>query len=444
MSVPKYAIYRLRAFLDEVENLKQSEFPYRYPWDALEIIEDFFETKLLKPLMDPDTSLDYHKVEEHSSVALRAIYDYLPTLGFILRSTNVRNGFEFYGPVLELAEKLLPRDDKHEEAKLLFSSEWEYSPFNDMVIDAGIPGLSDFVFIGLPATESSNPLFVPLAGHELGHSVWRRNVHLQNEFWYYQIYLRLVRFFNKNWTLFSNISPDPPKKPSDLKTNRDIYNILYRFYSKYIASQAEETFCDFLGLRIFGKSYLSSFAYWISPNLRVERPLHYPMMSTRVHNLQWAARKFNIKCPSNYASLFIDFSVPVLDKAADYRLTLADETLKSAIPRLLTMTDELVKKSGIKSSTQKAVKKIHLRFNQISPAEESQTLADIINAGWTVFENLHRWQGRNSIGSPDDDPIKRERKSYHILQDLVLKNIEVFEIEQIKSNKIKSIRKREE
>ena len=29
-----------------------------------------------------------------------------------------------------------------------------------------------FVLIGLPAQESSNPLLMPLAGHEMGHIVW--------------------------------------------------------------------------------------------------------------------------------------------------------------------------------------------------------------------------------------------------------------------------------
>jgi len=57
------------------------------------------------------------------------------------------------------------------QTKLIVSSEWEFSPF----VYRSITGFPGFVLIGLPATESSNPLVIPLAGHELGHSVWERN-----------------------------------------------------------------------------------------------------------------------------------------------------------------------------------------------------------------------------------------------------------------------------
>lgn len=33
--------------------------------------------------------------------------------------------------------------------------------------------LPNFVLIGFPAPESGNPLLIPLAGHELGHTVWK-------------------------------------------------------------------------------------------------------------------------------------------------------------------------------------------------------------------------------------------------------------------------------
>jgi len=34
--------------------------------------------------------------------------------------------------------------------------------------------LPKFVLIGVPAFESSNPLLISLAGHELGHNVWNQ------------------------------------------------------------------------------------------------------------------------------------------------------------------------------------------------------------------------------------------------------------------------------
>ena len=62
-------------------------------------------------------------------------------------------------------------DPANRETRLILSSEWDYSPFMyDQITD-----LPSFVFIGLPACESANPLLLPLAGHELGHSVWVKN-----------------------------------------------------------------------------------------------------------------------------------------------------------------------------------------------------------------------------------------------------------------------------
>ena len=98
------------------------------------------------------------------STSLHDLAQYTPILGFILRSTNIRNAFEARGPLVRLAQKLLSKN-----TKLIVSSEWQYSPF----VHPPIQDLKNFVLIGLPAPESSNPLIIPLAGHELGHAVLR-------------------------------------------------------------------------------------------------------------------------------------------------------------------------------------------------------------------------------------------------------------------------------
>ena len=98
------------------------------------------------------------------SISLKKLQTYLPLLGFILRSTNVRNAFEAYPPLLRLARRLLGAD-----TQLILSSEWDFIP----VIYHSIRALPKYVLIGFPAPESSNPLLIPLAGHELGHSVWK-------------------------------------------------------------------------------------------------------------------------------------------------------------------------------------------------------------------------------------------------------------------------------
>ena len=70
---------------------------------------------------------------------------HLPLLGFIRRSSNVRNAFEFYGPIVLLARQLLGR-----ETRFIHSSEWDYSPFTYPKL---YENLKDFVLIGLPTSE---------------------------------------------------------------------------------------------------------------------------------------------------------------------------------------------------------------------------------------------------------------------------------------------------
>mgnify|MGYP001286141063 CR=1 FL=1 len=151
--------------MGEVARLRQSEFPYKHSVEALDRIDKLFTRKLAR-LNAFGHSSDPAIVSQECALALRDVFRYLPLLGFILRSTNVRNAFEVYGPLLRLASAVLEpgvaKGDRR--TRLLLSSEWDYSPHVYTEI-ADLPG---FVLIGLPAPESSNPLLVPLAGHELG------------------------------------------------------------------------------------------------------------------------------------------------------------------------------------------------------------------------------------------------------------------------------------
>jgi len=93
------------------------------------------------------------------------ILEVLPILGFILRSTNVRNAFEMIEPLQVVAEQAMQG-----KPELILSSEWDYIPF---AYPQSLVDLKSYVLIGLPASEAASALLVPLAGHELGHAVWR-------------------------------------------------------------------------------------------------------------------------------------------------------------------------------------------------------------------------------------------------------------------------------
>jgi hypothetical protein len=61
---------------------------------------------------------------------------------------------------------------------VVISSEWDFSP---LTYSLNVSVLPNFLLIGMPVPESGNALILPLAGHELGHSVWA-NDNLESSF----------------------------------------------------------------------------------------------------------------------------------------------------------------------------------------------------------------------------------------------------------------------
>jgi hypothetical protein len=178
MQLLEYTQQRLRSFIAEIDRLSEIDFPYAHSKAALLDLKQYFGDRATA-LNRLDAGSDRAIVRQHCTLVLRDFFNYLPLLGFVLRSTNVRNAFETFRPLLRMARQVLEPDTKEESrsTKLLISSEWDYSPLTYPTI----PNLPGFVFIGFPAPESGNPLVIPLAGHELGHAVWIRE-HLANKY----------------------------------------------------------------------------------------------------------------------------------------------------------------------------------------------------------------------------------------------------------------------
>ena len=104
MQCLEYSKRRLTAFLEEIERLKGSEFPYLHSEHALGLIESYF-SRYLAQLKKHGTKSNPATVRAACAAELTGLFEYLPLLGFILRSTNPRNAFEVYGPLLRLAER---------------------------------------------------------------------------------------------------------------------------------------------------------------------------------------------------------------------------------------------------------------------------------------------------------------------------------------------------
>ena len=238
-----FTAQRLEAFLSEVLRLEHSEFPFKHSEDALRALESVVRDSLLSIEAIP-AGMSNSVVNQRCSVELNQALDYHQLMGFLLRSTNVRNSFEVFRPIVRLSRKLLGAVGvSPDDVRVLLSSEWDYSPY----VFHGIPYLKGYVFVGLPATESSNPLILPLAGHELGHTVWAEGG-LEAKFKSNMV-LELVSQLASRWSdlgvAFPAYTGTSKKSEMEILSDMFLMDIVDRA-NRLATSQLEETFCDIL------------------------------------------------------------------------------------------------------------------------------------------------------------------------------------------------------
>jgi hypothetical protein len=403
----EYSKRRLAAFLDEIQRLKGSEFPYVHSQHALLLIETWFSNYLVK-LKKLNAGSDAATVRAACAAELSGLFEYLPVLGFILRSTNPRNAFEVHGPLLRLAREIVKPD-----VKLISSSEWDYSPLTYL----GITHLPNYVLIGSPAHESDNPLLLPLAGHELGHSIWATK-DFASKFGA-TIVAKIVGDIKLSWVKYQSFFPDVAS-PAMLET--DIFaQQTWSTAAEWGMRQAEETFCDFVGLRIFGESYLHAFAYLLAPKYQGVRSVLYPNLVKRVDNLIKAAAGYGVVVPGGYKSEFEDLPEPnSFDRQQTYLLSLADAASSSVTDSLLTEAKSVIDGSLSIPASDAKVAEIFKDLQAVAPATNAGCLANILNAGWRAFHDAKLWEDIHQIESKEKT-----------LKELMLKSFEVFEYEQL-------------
>jgi len=420
-----YTLQRLRVVIAQAKALQCSEFPYDHSQQALERVLAHF--RLLAETMESlgDNS-STEVVQQQCAIATRDIHVYLPLLGFILRSTNARNAFEFHRPFLRLAQDVLRphADGGHVDTCLVMSSEWDFVPY----IYHDIPKLPGFILIGLPAPESSNPLLFPLAGHELGHELWNRARHAA-KIQRVSENLVLDEMVQKwaecreafRWREWEDVSADATDELRQ-RLSTDLFWLEPRVQAVWWAmSQAEETFSDLIGLQLFGESFLYAFAYLLSPRLSVHRAARYPNLRERVGNLLKAAGEFGVLPPQDFDQQFEDLDAPHLAESDQFLLDVADHSLAQILPKLTEMAKGDITSANMAGRSAGEVERIRARYDLVVPAENVKCLTDIFNAAWHAFLDPDLWS--------DLPEVQDSREK--VLKNLVLKNMEVFEIEHI-------------
>lgn len=403
-----YTTNRIKAFLNEIDQLKQSEFPYPHPRDALDLLEERFKHHIDLLQRTPSTA-PASVINNQCSVSLYDLHIFTPILGFILRSTNVRNAFEVYDPLLRLAQTILVAD-----TRLILSSEWEYSPY----VYRSMTLLRGFVLIGLPAPESSNPLLVPLAGHELGHSAWE-TLRLSSGFELVVVKAVLKEITTKRWEDYHALYPQYEK--ADLERDDLFIQLTWMPAYTWVLLQIEEMFCDFFGLRLFSESYLHAFEYLISPGTSGQRSVQYPNITSRVSHLTKAAQEMKVVISPQFESSFMPETEPQ-EPSTKLLVSIADTVSTFLVPDLIALAKKLATDRSVPERNEEKVLEISNEIrHKVAPTSSYQSLTDISNAGWECFLDKELWKNVEQIGHED---------RHRVLQDIILKNMEVSEVKE--------------
>ncbi|MFI5023749.1 MAG: hypothetical protein ACHQRJ_19125 [Alphaproteobacteria bacterium] len=405
MNLTRNAHDKLNAVLAEVQKIKHSDFAYSDSVTALDLIE-----KTLRADLQRLDNLTPHSPENlkiaASEAATTHVIIFMELLGVILRSSNIRNAFEFYSPLQALAKRLIGN-----AARLILSSEWEYSP---LTYPSTIPELPNYVLIGLPASESSNALIIPLAGHELGHSVWLTlNCSQQLKS---TLKDTIVKKICDQWGAYLKFYPSASQDALTDLVGESTWRIAYI----WAESQCQEVFCDIMGVRLFGESYLYAFEYLLAPNLTGEQSPLYPPMHIRASLLAHFYKHLGWEIPNKFTESFKDEESPFEPGTSEsFFLSLAVDTTRSAVDALIRICLDHCNSKGIPLPDSDERDRLYQAFSKLVPATRITNIANIVNAGWKAHFDEHLWENRAAVF------VKRRT----VLNDLVLKTLEVMEIE---------------
>jgi len=142
-------------------------------------------------------------------------------------------------------------------------------------------------------------------------------------------------------------------------------------------------------------------------------------MMVRVANLVSASGSFGVPVPSAFENEFRDsredFSPP-----EKLFCSLADEAVATVVPLLVDQVKTLATEFAIPERDEADIQAALGDFEQVIPARNASSLATIANAGWMAYHDASLWNAY-------PDVVKRRGE---VLNDLVLKSAEIFEIRE--------------
>lgn len=394
---------RIDAFIEQIDVLAASSFPHDDGKRALAAIRKHCTG--LRADVNLPAGVRADLVDQQCLMLLDKVANFTEILGFILRSTNVRNPFELHYVVKKLIRQAL-----NEDVSLLISSEWAYVPFT---YPMNVDQLPEAILIGTPAPESSNPLLIPLAGHEVGHSAWR-------------VYECTPRYENRASTLVKEQLEKNPKARRDLINAAPMGALdedrVINQCADHVMHQLEEVFCDLFGLYLFGHAFLAAFDYLMGPG-GYDRSLDYPSDGHRMAIMVEAANPKGLALDQTMIERWTN-ALPRRDERTAAEII--DAVVDEMVPDLREDLFATLAKRGIALPDRTNIENILKAFRRGEPYPEKMELGEIISAGWLRIRELDE-----TDFDPDDvEANNRKRdKGYKVLADLVLKTVEVAEFQ---------------
>lgn len=393
------------------------DFPYSDSCDALKHLRSIFNKNLedlesLSPETDPKI---VNTLCISISKNINCLFD---LLGFIIRSTDVRNSFELHGPFLRIIRKLLGND-----SKLIISSEWNYSPFT-FLIPAEYQ-LKDTVMIGVPASESENCLTIPLSGHELGHNIWS-HASLSSSFGpKIEDAIKEV-ILHDYWDEFQSFEPLVNRENFDDLIGRQVWSQAWDWSLR----QCEELFCDFVGISLFRESFLYSFSYLLSPGASLQRSPYYPSLQDRAKHQESACAIIGVKVPDGYHDSFQEIA-KTKNPYFELMLNISDAATGNLIDKLVEIANKLILEAGINPPEEAEIEKINRCFGLCVPPLDFSGLPAVVNAAWEFYRGgMKEW--RQLYPDLTNSPLQ----ALNALSQLVFKSIEVHEINYLQRSEI--------
>jgi hypothetical protein len=273
-----------------------------------------------------------------------------------------------------------------------------------------IENLRSFVLIGLPASEAASALLMPVAGHELGHAVWR-NLGIGSS--HQQSLQTLCReLYGLHMDEFRQQFPD--YREQDLVA-RNILEDAIAESSKYAGLQAEELFSDLFAYACFGASYLRAFAYLLAPGEGTSDG-KYPTHATRINVLRNVGTNEGEELPTA-AELQFKQTGRHGNPRNLFIVRMAEEAVARITDTLWKVVLEVVTKAKLVRPMRDQIDYHLANFRINVPSPSAKCVGNIIVAGWQRYDEIVANGGTS----------EKISGSLGELNEVLLKSIEVFE-----------------